>query len=193
MTEKKILIGGHRGDRTNCPYNTMASFKSAVSKGVDLVETDIRMTKDKELILMHDRSCLRTTGIDKNVDEMLLSEIKELDAGELFSPEFKGERIPTVKEFIEYIKDKDILINWELKLYPEDFPEEVCFELADKLIETIDKNNLTNRSVITCFSVKVLEYIYKKQGKKIPLQAEGLGNCRRSIDNCETSEFEIAD
>ena len=190
---KKVLIGGHRGDRTNCPYNTMPSFKSAVNKGVDYIETDVRMTKDGELVLMHDRSGLRTTGVDRNIDEMLLSEVKALDAGELFSPDFKGTTIPTVKEFIEYIKDTDVCVNWELKLYPEDFPEEICFELADKLIAVIDEYNMAEKSIITCFSVKVLEHIYKKQGHRIPLQTEGLGYCRRSVDECNVPETELSD
>ena len=79
MNGSRIILAAHRGDRFNYPENTMPAFESAVSLGVDMIETDVRMSKDGELVLMHDRSTLRTTGVDKNIDEMLLSEIKKLD------------------------------------------------------------------------------------------------------------------
>ena len=76
-----MLVAGHRGVRVGAPENTMEAFLIAAKAGVDMIETDVRMSKDGELVLIHDRSALRTTGIDKNIDEMTLSEIRSLDAG----------------------------------------------------------------------------------------------------------------
>ena len=67
-----------------------------------MIETDVRMSKDGELVLMHDRSALRTTGTDKNIDEMSLLEIRSLDAGCTFKNPVIA-KIPTVREFLEYI------------------------------------------------------------------------------------------
>ncbi len=61
-------MAAHRGDQFNYPENTIPAFKSAIDFGVDMIETDVRMTKDGELVLIHDRSALRTAGIDKNID-----------------------------------------------------------------------------------------------------------------------------
>ena len=67
MNGSRIILAAHRGDRFNYPENTMPAFESAVNASVDMIETDVRMSKDGELVLMHDRSALRTTGIDKNI------------------------------------------------------------------------------------------------------------------------------
>ena len=114
MNGSRIILAAHRGDRFNYPENTMPAFESAVSLGVDMIETDVRMSKDGELVLMHDRSVLRTTGVDKNIDEMPLSEIKKLDAGCTFNRSIKAE-IPTVSEFLKLIKDTGMMVNWELR------------------------------------------------------------------------------
>ena len=102
MNGSGIILAAHRGDRFNYPENTMPAFESAVSLGADMIETDVRMSKDGELVLMHDRSALRTTGIDKNIDEMTLSEIRSLDAGCTFKNPVIA-KIPTLREFLEYI------------------------------------------------------------------------------------------
>ena len=77
MDGSRIILAAHRGDKFNYPENTIPAFESAISLGVDMIETDVRMSKDGELVLIHDKSTLRTTGVDKNIDEMLLSEIKK--------------------------------------------------------------------------------------------------------------------
>ena len=112
MNGQRIILAAHRGDRKNCPENTMPAFESALRLGVDMIETDIRMTLDGELILMHDRELERTAGAEGLTDKLTLSEIRTLDAGAWFSDDFINTPIPTVKEFIALIKDKDVLINW---------------------------------------------------------------------------------
>ena len=77
----RITIGGHRGDRKNFPENTMPAFESIVKMGADAIETDVRMTKDGHLVLIHDRDVKRTTNGEGFVDQMTLEEIKSLDAG----------------------------------------------------------------------------------------------------------------
>ena len=113
MNGKRIILAAHRGDRLRHPENSISAFRSAIEFGVDMIETDVRMSSDGELVLIHDRSALRTAGIDRNVDEMSLAEIKELDLGKAFSDTYGVERIPTVKEFISLIKNESVLINWE--------------------------------------------------------------------------------
>ena len=193
MDGSRIILAAHRGDRFKCPENTMAAFRSAIECGVDMIETDIQITRDGELVIMHDRSASRTAGVDKNIDEMTLAEVKTLDAGSPFSEEFAGERIPTVKEFIALIKDEKILVNWELKIYPSDFGDEVAFAAADKLIELIEENGLASRSMINSFSSRTLEYVKQKYGNKYPLHGQGIYRCRRSEDDPILPEKDIFD
>lgn len=169
MNGNRIILAAHRGDWFKCPENTIPAFQAAIRLGVDMIETDVRMSKDGELVLVHDRSVLRVAGIDRNIDDMTLAEIKTLDAGHMFSEEFAGTTIPTVKEFLELIKDTNVLVNWELKAYPGDFGEKYAYTVADKL----------------------MEHIYKAHGHKYPLHGQGIYRCRRGADKPEIPEEEI--
>ncbi|MBE6688386.1 MAG: hypothetical protein E7588_03790 [Ruminococcaceae bacterium] len=192
MNGSRIILAAHRGDRFNYPENTMPAFESAVRLGVDMIETDVRMSKDGELVLMHDRSALRTTGIDKNVDEMSLLEIRSLDAGCTFKNPVIA-KIPTVREFLEYIKNANIMVNWEFKVYPTDFDTDTAFEVVDKLVKLIDEYDMVDRSMMNSFSAKVLEYIYKKYRNKFPIHGQGIYKCKRSCDLSEIDETELFD
>ena len=186
MDGKRIILAAHRGDRANYPENSLAAFRAALEFGADMIETDIRMTRDGELVLIHDRSTLRTSGIDKNVDELTLAELKEIDVGE-------GERVPTVREFLELIKDSDMLVNWEFKVYPDLYGDEYAFLIVDKLITLVEEYGLESRSMMNSFSDRLLEYIYKKHPKRFPIHGQGIDVCRRTKDEAEMREEELFD
>ena len=76
-----IYVSGHRGWFDKCPENTIESFQAALDLGVDQIETDIRVTKDGELVLMHDATVDRTTDGTGKVIDYTLAELKQLDAG----------------------------------------------------------------------------------------------------------------
>ena len=192
MNGSRVILAAHRGDKYRYPENTMPAFESAVRLGVDMIETDVRMSKDGELVLIHDRSALRTTGIDRNIDEMTLSEMKELDAGSTFKNPMKAE-IPTVREFLAFIKDTNILVNWEFKVYPADFGADTAFEVVDKLVDLIDEYDMADRSMMNSFSAKVLEYVYTKYKNKFPIHGQGINKCRRSCDLSGIDEAELFD
>lgn len=162
MDGSRIHFGAHRGDRKNYPENTMQAFVSAVEMGCDAIETDVRMTKDGHLVIIHDRDVKRTTDSVGFVDEMTLEEIQKLDAGFWKGDEFKGTRIPTVVEFLEYVSKTDVFINWELKEYPAELGEERAFTCIDKLVELIDKYGMAERSMMNSFSERNLEYVADK-------------------------------
>ncbi len=187
MDGSRILFAAHRGDKFNYPENTVPAFKSALDFGVDMIETDIRMTKDGTLVIIHDRSTLRTAGVDKNVDELTLEEIKALDAGCTFEKPIKAE-IPTVREFLELIKNTNMMVNWELKVYPVDFGDEVAFEVADKLIALIEEYNMAEKSMLNSFSSRNLEYLYKKYNHKYLLHGQGIHKFSRACDKTEIDE-----
>ena len=192
MDDSRIILAAHRGDKFNYPENTMQAFKSAIDLGVDMIETDVRMTKDGELVLIHDRSAFRTTGVVKNIDEMTLTEVKALDAGCMTEKPMKAD-IPTVREFLELVKDTDVLVNWEFKVYPLDFGAEIAFEVVDKLVALLEEYNMTNRSMMNSFSAKILEYIFNKHGNKFPIHGQGIYQCSRSKDHPDIKESDLFD
>ena len=193
MNGQRIILAAHRGDRKNCPENTMPAFESALRLGVDMIETDIRMTLDGELVLMHDRALERTAGAEGLTDKLTLSEIRTLDAGAWFSDDFINTPIPTVKEFIVLIKERDVLINWELKDYPNQVGEDFAFATADKLIELIKSNGLENRSMLNSFSDKVLMHVRSALGNAFPIHGQGIHRCSRSVDTADMKREELYD
>jgi len=101
-----IIVVGHRGTVKFAPENTIAAFNKAIELGADLLEMDVRETKDGHLVLMHDATVNRTSDGRGRVSAMTLAEIKRLDAGSWFSAEFKGERVPTLKEALAAIRGR---------------------------------------------------------------------------------------
>lgn len=164
----RVLFGGHRGDRAGYPENTMPAFRSAYTLGCEVIETDVRMTADGHLVLIHDRSVARTTDGVGLVDEMTLEELRRLDAGTWKGAEFCGERIPTVEEFLEWIAPTGMLVNWELKEYPGELGDR-AFLCADRLAELIERYGMTERSVMNSFSEQILEHYAVKYPNRFVL------------------------
>ena len=84
----------HRGASGQAPENTLAAIHKALAIGVDMIEMDVRQTRDGAIVLMHDRTLNRTTNGKGRVAKKSLSELQTLDAGSWFDPSFANERIP---------------------------------------------------------------------------------------------------
>ncbi len=167
----KIPVAAHRGNSKYAPENTMAAFRSAVALNPDMVEIDLHMTKDGEIILMHDHKVDRTTDGTGFIRDFTLDEIRKLDAGSWKGAEFTGERVPTFVEFLEFFKDyPDMLFNVELKDYPA-MSGDFAYESAEKSIALMDKYGITERSTINTWSGELNEWIGAKYGERIMIHA----------------------
>lgn len=124
---------GHRGAKALEPENTLLSIKRAMEIGVDAVEIDVHLTKDKEVVVIHDSTVDRTTNGKGPVGNYTLKEIKKLDAG-------KGGKIPTLEEVIDLVKGRVKLIV-ELK-------EE---GVEDKVVELIKRHGLHGSAYVISF------------------------------------------
>jgi glycerophosphoryl diester phosphodiesterase len=91
-------VVAHRGASADAPENTIAAFKLAYEQGAHGVECDILRTSDGRVVMSHDKTTKRTTGVEGKVEEMTLVQLQALDAGSSKSPAFKGEKIPTLEE-----------------------------------------------------------------------------------------------
>ena len=106
MTPKIIA---HRGASADAPENTLAAFQLALDQGADGIELDVMLSKDRELVVIHDDMVDRTTDGSGRVQDLTLAELQALDAG-------NGEKIPTLDEVLTRFGGK-FLINIELKNY----------------------------------------------------------------------------
>ncbi len=136
-----MIIMGHRGAAALEPENTLLSIGRAIEIGVDAVEIDVRLNKDKEVVVIHDSTVDRTTDGTGPICAFTVEEMKKLDAG-------KGQRIPTLQEVIEFIGNKVILVI-ELK-------EEGTVR---RVLELIKRNNLGDTVYIISFWHRLVKSI----------------------------------
>lgn len=116
LRDAKLIA--HRGAPSCSPENTLASFKKAHQLGAKWVEFDVMLTKDGVAIIMHDDTLERTTNGQGNVADTDFADIKKLDAGSWFSAEFAGEPVPTFKELLDCLRERDINMEVEIKPTP---------------------------------------------------------------------------
>ena len=157
---RKMEITAHRGASIKYPENTMAAFRGAKKLGADWIELDVQQTKDKQIVVSHDTNLNRVTGVNKDIIDMNYSEIKKLDAGSFFNKKFKGEKIPLLKEVLEFAKKNNIRLNIELK----PTGKEKNFE--KQVVDLIKEYNFEDRCVVTSQVYNVLKKI-KKYDKNI--------------------------
>ncbi len=163
--DDKMTVAAHRGDSYNYYENTMTAFRMALENGATMIETDVRLTKDLVPVLLHDGKVDRTTNGHGLLAEMTFEQVKKLNAADASAPE----GIPTLTEFMEWAKEAGVTLNLEIKEYYVEGNEERCALCIEKVLAEVEKHGLTEKVVINSFDAWVLEYVYKKHGKKYPL------------------------
>ncbi|WPB58078.1 glycerophosphodiester phosphodiesterase [Xylophilus sp. GOD-11R] len=132
------LVIAHRGVPGDAPENTLASYRVAIAAQADHVETDVALTADGEVILMHDADLRRTTNAAEvfpgrasyDVSTFTLSEIRELDAGRWFSVGYTGEKVPTLDELLALLARSGTGLFLELKSADADLAARVAARLV---------------------------------------------------------------
>jgi glycerophosphoryl diester phosphodiesterase len=110
-----MLTIAHRGASALYPENTLRAFIEAADLGADMCEFDVRMTRDGEVVVIHDATVNRTTDGRGRVAAMSAAAIERLDAGVRFGAEFRGERIPTLAEVAQALGARGCGMDVELK------------------------------------------------------------------------------
>ncbi len=155
---QRPIVAAHRGVPSLAPENTMVSYRLAYDLGADMIETDVQLTKDNHLVIMHDSTVDRTTNGTGRVADFTLEEIQQLDAGIKYSEEFAGERVPTFKEFLQAFKGKDVILLIELK--------DVGVE--QQVIEAIEQEGMDDQVVLQSFNLESM-VVSNKLKPEIPI------------------------
>lgn len=131
--DRPVEIVGHRGASYDAPENTVASVKLAWEQKADAAEFDVYLTKDRQVVVIHDKDTKRTAGgVNKVVAESTLAELRALDVGKWKGEKYAGERIPTLAEVLATVPaGKRVFI--EVKPGPEMVPELLAAMAAGKL------------------------------------------------------------
>jgi glycerophosphoryl diester phosphodiesterase len=162
---KKALKAGHpwviahRGYRSRYPENTLAAFRAALAAGVDMIELDVMLSKDRTPVVIHDESLDRTTNGRGLVSDCTLSELQALDAGSWFDARFKGERLPALQEVLNLIKGKAFL-NIEIKrsAYEPHHPPDA---IEKQIVELVKRETMVESVLISSFEWRLLEHLVR--------------------------------
>jgi glycerophosphoryl diester phosphodiesterase len=161
-------IIAHRGYSAQFAENTMNSFIEAEKAGADGIELDVQLTKDGEIVVIHDEKVDRTTSGKGFVKGFLFKEIRKLNAN---TKGFKKEPIPSLIEVLEWMQTNRLVCNIELKngLIPYEGMEE-------KVIELVSSYGLSDRIIISSFNHYSIVYCYRlaPEIETAPLFIEGI-------------------
>ena len=155
-----VLVIAHRGLSALAPENTLSAFKKAIEADSDMIELDIRFSKDHEVVIIHDDKLERTTTGRGKVGDYDLKELKNLDAGSWFGAEFAGESIPTLSELLRLACGK-VLLNIEIKKgRSAPFP---ITDLSEEALALVQQAGMIDQVLFSSFHPPALEIIREKK------------------------------
>ncbi|MEO6862584.1 MAG: glycerophosphodiester phosphodiesterase family protein [Microcoleus sp.] len=154
-----LEIIAHRGFSAIAPENTLAAFELAIARGASSIEFDIQLSADSVPVVFHDATLERITGVSAKVRETNLSQLQTLNAGKWFSDEFSDEKIPTLKEALEILKNIDKFLYFDVKPHCEWSDAEVA-----EFVNTLHRAGIKQKCVITSFSDKFMEQVRRVDG-----------------------------
>ena len=164
---ERALVWAHRGASGYAPENTLAAFQEAIDMGADGIELDVQLTKDGQIVVIHDETVDRTTDGKGWVKDLTFDEIRALDAsyqnlmqgGEVVKlakrfEEYESAQIPTMEEVFELIKPTKLWINIELKTGIVFYPK-----LEERIVEMTKKYGMEDRVIYSSFNHYSVEKI----------------------------------
>ena len=156
-------IVAHRGYSKVAPENTMVAFKKALALNIDVLEIDVHLTKDQQLVIIHDESVERTSNGQGMIKDKTLNELLKLDFGRWFAPEYCNEKIPLLKDLLNLLAE----IKFDKTLLIEIKTDHVAYEgIEAVLIQTLAKYDTNNYHIILqSFNLQTLININKINDK----------------------------
>lgn len=153
----KVLVAAHRGASGEAPENTLAAFEAAIAGGADMIEVDVRISADGVAFASHDPNGGDFDEKEKTFSEALFETIRKIDVGSKFAKEFAGERVPSLREVVECVKDRAFLIV-EIKSFEREFGADFDEAILDVVLEA----NYFDKTVFASFNPAVLRHIKAK-------------------------------
>lgn len=158
MTKK---IFAHRGIPTLAPENTMPAFEAVVKNGLNWIETDLSITKDEDVFIIHDDKLDRTTDKSGSIETLDTEVVESADAGSWYSDQFKGEKIPTLEQLIDFLNENNLNANIELKGVVGDDADYLADKLVLKFSKALEKLNSNIDLIISSFNPIMLQKMYR--------------------------------
>jgi glycerophosphoryl diester phosphodiesterase len=149
------LIIAHRGDSAHHPENTLASFAAALQTGAAIVEFDVHLTKDGEVVVIHDPTVDRTTNGRGTVKQMTLGELRRLSAGypTRFGAAYAGERVPTLAEALGLLRERAQAM---IEIKPEAVTDEADGGIEAHVVEQVRRAGMEKDVALISFDRRAL-------------------------------------
>ena len=141
------LLVGHRGAMAVAPENTMHSFEAALAGGADLIELDVQLSKDKEIMIVHDFDLAYKTGQPGRVNQFTAAELRAMDMGSHYSPDYAGAQMPYLHEVLTWAKGRMGLMI-EFKHEPPVYSDE---SLEERTIQMVRDHGMEDEVVFISF------------------------------------------
>ena len=150
------LVFAHRGSKGTHPENTLVAFKEAISVKADGIELDVQLSRDNQMVIIHDGDVNRTTNGTGLVKDQTLSQLQVLDAGSWFDPQYKDERIPTFKEVLELLVETDYagILNVEIKTDEYDY-----LGIENQILEALAMAPLKCQVILSSFNPETMNRV----------------------------------
>jgi glycerophosphoryl diester phosphodiesterase len=145
----------HRGDSAHRPENTLASFAGALELGATIVELDVQLTRDGEVIVLHDATLDRTTDRSGDARAMTLSEVRAASAGypALFGAAWAGERVPTLAEVLGLVRERARVM---IEVKSESVSDDEDGGVEARTVDVVRRLDLADRVAIISFDHRAL-------------------------------------
>ena len=149
----QIQVWAHRGASYYTPENTLIAFEKAINMNADGIELDVQMTKDGELVVIHDETIDRTSNGTGYVRDYTLKQLKTYDFCNKHIA-YKGEKIPTLEEVYELVKPTSLIINVELK------NSMIRYEgMEEKVLALAKRIGMEDRIIYSSFNHESIRYL----------------------------------
>jgi glycerophosphoryl diester phosphodiesterase len=143
MKAAKPLVIAHRGASAEAPENSLAAFMLGVRQGCGMIELDVHLTKDKQVVVIHDHTLDRTTNGEGDIANLNYKDIKGYDCGKWFGDQYAGEYVPLLEEVLTKVP-ANVQFNVEIKA--AETPG-----MLDSLIDVLNKTDRIGGTVVSSF------------------------------------------
>ena len=136
----QVAVIAHRGAAALAPENTLAAVDRAIADGADWIEIDVLESADGEVVVVHDRDLKRVGGVAMEIADTTAEELRAIDVGAWFAPEFAGERVPLLAEVLERARGRAGVVI-ELKHFGR------AVRLEEKVVEIVESLGVSDQIV----------------------------------------------
>jgi glycerophosphoryl diester phosphodiesterase len=161
--DRSPLILGHRGASAVAPENTLAAFSLAIRDGADGIEFDVRLSRDRVPVVIHDATLKRTGLTEGVIGELSARELQEVDVGSWFSSKgvsYSDEKLPTLTQVFDLFAAKSAWLYVEMKCYPDEGTA-----LAAEVVKLVRRAKMQERVVVESFDLPAIAEVKRIDGE----------------------------